>query len=82
MNWRQVGQSLLQFLTVLISNLVVYKTMPRTIDEWWQPVIQALSATVAIYAGSKLGTNRRATDPGGANYKPLRGPQAQGDDLP
>ena len=56
----QVIQSILQFLAVLVAELVG-EPMPTTIEEWWQPVLKSLGATLAIYGFSKVkvARNRR-----------------------
>lgn len=51
---RQIFQSLIQFLTVFATGLAVYQGVPRTLDEFWQPFIQAAVSALAIWGGSKL----------------------------
>ena len=51
---RQVVQSVVQFLSVFLTGIAVYKGFPTKLDQIYQPLIQGLMAALAIWGGSKL----------------------------
>ena len=51
---RQIVQSLVQFLSVFLTGIAVYKGFPKSLDEIYQPLVQGVIAAVAIWGGSKL----------------------------
>lgn len=51
---RQIVQSLVQFLSVFLTGIAVYKGFPTKLDQIYQPLIQGLLAALAIWGGSKL----------------------------
>ena len=55
---RQLFQSLLQFCTVLVAELITLATVtggpPTSLTEVYLPVLLALAAALAIFGGAKL----------------------------
>jgi hypothetical protein len=51
---RQIIQSIVQFLSVFLTGIAVYKGFPTKLDQIYQPLIQGLLAALAIWGGSKL----------------------------
>jgi len=51
---RQLFQGVFQFATVLVTALLVYQKPPESVADLWQPVLQALSAALVIWGGSKI----------------------------
>lgn len=60
--FRQVVQSLLQFLIVFFTGMLVFDKPPTSFDQVWQPFIQAVLAALSIWAASLLPVgNKRAS---------------------
>jgi hypothetical protein len=51
---RQIVQSLVQFLSVFLTGIAVYKGFPSQLDQVYQPLIQGVLAALAIWGGSKI----------------------------
>lgn len=50
---RQAFQSLVQFLIVFFTGMLVYDKVPTNLDQLWQPFVQAMLAALTIWAASK-----------------------------
>lgn len=56
----------IQFITVFASGLAVYQGIPKSLDQVWQPFLQALVSALTIWGSLRMvtyGTTRRSTDP-------------------
>lgn len=56
---RQIFQSLWQFASVFFAALLIYPK-PPTLEDLWQPFVQAVVAALAIWGGSKIPVGKRA----------------------
>lgn len=50
---RQAFQSLVQFLIVFFTGMLVFDRVPQSVDQLWQPFVQAMLAALSIWAASK-----------------------------
>ena len=53
---RHLGRAGVTFLTVFFTGLVVYQHIPTSLDQLWQPFVQAALSALALY-----GTSRKTT---------------------
>lgn len=51
---RQSFQSLIQFLTVFFTGMLVYDKVPTTLDQLWQPFVQGVLSALLIWGASKM----------------------------
>jgi hypothetical protein len=54
-NSRQVTQTIIQFFSVFLVGMAVYKVFPTSLDQLYQPLVHALISALAIWGGSKIG---------------------------
>lgn len=50
---RQIFQSVVQFLVVFFTGMLVYDKVPTTFDQVWQPFVQGILGALSIWAASK-----------------------------
>lgn len=51
---RQAAQSLLQFLTIFFTGMLVYDKVPTDINQLWQPTVQGILGALGIWTASKI----------------------------
>ena len=52
---RQIFQSAGQFLVIFLSEMLVFSTVPTSLDQLWQPVLRAAVGALGIWGFSKVG---------------------------
>lgn len=64
---RQLFQTIVQFLIVFFTGMLVFDKVPTSLDQVWQPFVQATLSALSIWAASKASvggaeSERRTTE--------------------